>query len=270
MSNPDLIIIKLGGSVITNKEKPLSPNYPVIEKIAQEIKKIGKNYKVIVVHGGGSFGHYWSVKYDMHTNPRPYPDEGISLVHESMIKLNYIIIEKMISFGMKPFTIPPSSFVFNNSPCIERIEDMLTLSRENNLIPVTYGDVVHTNKGNFSILSGDSIMSMLSLKLLPKFSIFTTNVDGLYEDIQEKKIIKEVIVDDKNSTISNITKNIESSRIEFDVTGGMKRKINESFNIVKSGIPVYLINGLFPERMDDVIKNRDFVGTCIKQSQLIK
>jgi len=60
-----MILIKLGGSIITNKEKPLSPRIKTIENLAKNLKKIDE--PLIIVHGGGSFGHYWSVKYDMHT-----------------------------------------------------------------------------------------------------------------------------------------------------------------------------------------------------------
>ena len=50
----------------------------------------------------------------------------------------------------------------------------------------------------------------------------------------------------------------------FDVTGGMKRKISESIDIVNLGIPVYLINGFYPERLLNVVNGNDFIGTTIK------
>ena len=84
----NLLVIKLGGSVITFKEKPLSPNYQAIDKMANIIKELKKPYKIIIVHGGGSFGHYWSVKYDMHTQPYAYQMKALSEFVESMIKLN--------------------------------------------------------------------------------------------------------------------------------------------------------------------------------------
>ena len=58
-----MILIKLGGSIITNKEKPLSARRKTIYNILKQIRKI-KEPKIIV-HGGGSYGHYWSVKYEM-------------------------------------------------------------------------------------------------------------------------------------------------------------------------------------------------------------
>jgi isopentenyl phosphate kinase len=263
--NSDLLIIKLGGSIITFKDKPLTPNYHAIEKLSGIIKELKKLYKIIIVHGGGSFGHYWSVKYDMHTKPSIYPDEGVSRVNESMIKLNHIIIEKFISINLKPYSIHASSFVFNNMECSRnRIMDIMDMIENNDIIPITYGDVVHTTKGNFSILSGDALMKILSINLNPLFSIFTTNVDGIYDSLGNGKIISNLLVSENNGLLSNTDTNIEFTNMPFDVTGGMKRKLSESINIVKNGIPVYLINGFYPERIMDVVKGGDFVGTSIK------
>jgi isopentenyl phosphate kinase len=47
-----MILIKLGGSIITNKKKPLFPRIATIHKISKQLKKI--NEPVILVHGGGS------------------------------------------------------------------------------------------------------------------------------------------------------------------------------------------------------------------------
>ncbi|MDQ4073917.1 MAG: isopentenyl phosphate kinase [Thermoproteota archaeon] len=262
--NDDLIVIKLGGSVITYKNQPLAPNLEAIENIAKTIKDMIENHRVLIVHGGGSFGHYWSVKYDMHTKPMPYPSEGISIVHESMIKLNHIVVEKFLSNGLKPFSIPPSNYVFNNLPCKDRISDLISMTRNNDLIPVTYGDVIHTSSGNFSILSGDTIMNLLSTSLKPQLSVFTTSVDGIYDRLgDDGNLIPSILVG--NGDVLSHDPTIDNERMSFDVTGGMKRKMAESIKIVKEGIPVYLINGFQPERLLDIINNRNFVGTCIRK-----
>ncbi|MEJ7640571.1 MAG: isopentenyl phosphate kinase [Candidatus Nitrosocosmicus sp.] len=266
--NSDLLIIKLGGSIITFKDKPLTPNYHAIEKLSGVIKELKKLYKIIIVHGGGSFGHYWSVKYDMHAKPSIYPDEGVSRVNESMIKLNHMIIEKFISANLKPFSIHASSFVFNDMECSrDRIMDVMDMIENNDIIPITYGNVVHTTKGNFSILSGDALMKILSINLNPLFSIFTTNVDGIYDSLGNGKVISNLLVGENNGLLTNTDTNIEFTNMPFDVTGGMKRKLSESIDIVKKGIPVYLINGFYPERMMDVVNGGNFIGTSMKLQQ---
>jgi len=89
-----MILIKLGGSVITNKGKPLSPRRKSIDKIVRTLKKIKE--PIVIVHGGGSYGHYWSIKYDMHTKPAKYSIHGVSVVKNSMIELNKIILDSFL------------------------------------------------------------------------------------------------------------------------------------------------------------------------------
>ena len=72
-----MILIKLGGSIITNKEKPLSAKRKIIDNLAKNLKKIDES--IIIVHGGGSYGHYWSVKYDMHTKEKNMISEELRL-----------------------------------------------------------------------------------------------------------------------------------------------------------------------------------------------
>lgn len=265
MTRSDLIIMKLGGSVVTVKESPLTFNPSAIDSISKILVHLRKYFKIIIVHGGGSFGHYWSVKYDMHTKPLPYSDEGVSIVHESMIKLNHMVIEKFIQSGLKPYTIQPSTFVQHGKPDLDNIDAILEITSGNEIIPVTFGDVIHTTESNFSILSGDTIMSMLTRQLRPKYCIFLTNVDGLYGDITKKDLIHEVRLDNLNnlSIVDDTPENtVPPSHPSFDVTGGMKRKVSESIPIVKSGIQVHFLNGFKPERILDVVSNSDFVGTC--------
>ena len=46
-----MILIKLGGSIITNKEKPLSARRKTIDNLTKNLRKI--NEPIIIVHGGG-------------------------------------------------------------------------------------------------------------------------------------------------------------------------------------------------------------------------
>ena len=87
----EVVLIKLGGSVITHKEKPMSVNNISIDRILKALASV--KVPIILINGGGSFGHYWSTKYNMHSKPEKYSSEGIAIVHESMISLNHIIVK---------------------------------------------------------------------------------------------------------------------------------------------------------------------------------
>ncbi len=113
-----MLLVKLGGSIITNKEKPLSPRRKTIDNVVRGLKSI--NEPLVIVHGGGSFGHYWSVKFDMHTKPAKYDLRGISTVKNSMIELNKIILQSFLKNKLNPYSLPPTDFVSGNKPILKK------------------------------------------------------------------------------------------------------------------------------------------------------
>ena len=247
----NLILIKLGGSVITFKEKPLAANFEAIRNISYTLASV--KTPIILIHGGGSFGHYWSVKYNMHSKPDQYDSHGISIVHESMIALNQIIVNSMIKVGMNPYTIIPSMFIYDHKPITKKIKELKSIV-ESSVIPITFGDVVYMENKMYSILSGDALMSLLSKILRPSKVIFTLNVDGIYKDMKNREILKEL----KNNN------SVRFSKVIQDVTGGMQRKVSEALKISDTGIDVMMVNGLKPERIINAITGIGFEGTLVR------
>ena len=245
-----MILIKLGGSVITNKEKPLSAKRKSIDNLVKNLRKIKE--PIVIVHGGGSYGHYWSVKYDMHTAPKKYNPRGVSIVKNSMIDLNKIILDSMIKNHLNPYCLPPTDFMNGNKPISKKILEIKELTKSK-MIPVTFGDALWFGKGKTFILSGDKIMTHLSKILKPKLVIFALKEDGLYSDLKTKKLIPE---------LQGQKPTIEQNAM--DVTGGMKRKVDEASSIAKLGINVFFVNGNKPERIVKAVKSRKFEGTLIK------
>ena len=246
-----MILIKLGGSIITNKEKPLTPNKTLIRNISTHLKKVKE--PMIIIHGGGSFGHYWSVKYDMHTKPDRYSSKGVSLVKNSMVELNSIILKSFVESGLNPYCVPPGDFMIGNSPISKKVKEIPKIARSG-LIPISYGDVMWYGKNKFYILSGDKIMGILSKILKPRLAIFATNVDGIYSDMKTRKLLREF------RSEKPIT-----SKVAMDVTGGMTRKIQEARDISKNGVKVFFVNGKFPNRIVNAINGKGFEGTVFRR-----
>lgn len=247
-----LALVKLGGSVITFKDRPLAANASAIEGIAKVLSSV--NIPVIVVHGGGSYGHHWSVKYDMHTKPAPYDAHGVSVVHESMVALNQIIVNALISAGANPYAVPPPIYTAGHRPVASKIKDVYTMAK-NGVMPVTFGDVVHMGGRKYSILSGDSLMTILAQALRPSRVLFATNTDGIYRNMETKEVVPELSPRGK----------VEFSKVAgADVTGGMQRKVREAFKIASLGMDVMLVNGLVPERIAQAVQGRMEIGTVVK------
>jgi len=245
-----MLLIKLGGSIITNKEKPFSPRRKTIDNVIRSLKKIHE--PMVVVHGGGSFGHYWSVKFDMHTKPAKYDMKGISAVKNSMVELNKIILQSFFNNKLNPYSLPPTDFVSGNKPILKKIKEIKKIA-QSNLIPITYGDALWYGEKKSYILSGDVIMTMIAKVLRPRLSIFVLNVDGLYSDIKKKKLIYEI--KDEQPFFSKPT---------TDVTGGMKRKVQEASKISKNGLKVFFVNGNKSERIINAVKRNKFEGTLFR------
>ena len=245
-----MLLIKLGGSIITNKEKALSARRKTIDNISNALKKIDEPF--IVIHGGGSYGHYWSVKYDMHTKPAKYNMRGISIVKNSMIELNKIILDSFLKNKLNPYCLPPTDFVIGNKPISSKIKEIGKIAKSG-LIPITYGDALWYGQNKSYILSGDKIMSMLAKVLRPKLSMFVLNVDGLFSDLKTRKLIYQL--DGQKPKIS---------KIGMDVTGGMTRKVDEAERISKMGLNVFFVNGNKPERILDAVKRKKFEGTFFR------
>ena len=249
-----LTLIKLGGSVVTFKEKPLAANIDAIHGISRALTQLG--VPIIIVHGGGSFGHYWSVKYNMHTKSDNYDLHGVSIVHESMIALNQIIVNSMMGMGLNPYGMPPSALTTGHRPMLARIKHVYAMA-QSKVIPVTFGDIVYVGGTKYSILSGDALMTILARALRPLRIIFATNVDGVYKDSMRRELVEEIQIEDKS-------KSIEYFKSGTDATGGMQRKVTEAFKIASHGMDVVIINGLMPERIVEAAEGTLKVGIVVK------
>ena len=244
-----MIAIKLGGSVITNKSKPLCVKKATIKKIACSLRKIKE--PIIVVHGGGSFGHYWSIKYRMHSKPAIYNMRGVATVKNSMIALNKIIVDEFLKQGLKPYSIPPAALVTSQRADAHAMRTTAKIAKD--LMPITYGDALWISPGKTFILSGDRIMSMIATVLRPKLCIFALDEEGVY-DLATRKVIPELKAGAK-PIVNNV---------KMDVTGGIARKLAESARIAKVGTDVFIVNGNFPDRIVDAIKRKHYQGTIIR------
>lgn len=229
----------------------MTVNKTAIDRILKALLSV--KVPIILVHGGGSFGHYWSIMYDMHSKPERYSSVGIALVHESMISLNHIIVKSMLKLKMNPYTVSPYSLILSNKPFVKKIIDLASMTKDK-IIPITYGDIVYRTRHKYSIVSGDELMTVISSVLRPKKVIFAINVDGIYKDPQFKEVAQTI----EEKAL------IKFSAVNFDITGGMKRKVREALKISLAGMDVHFVNGFKPERLLKIIENKKTEGTVIR------
>ena len=241
-----MYIIKLGGSVITDKTKKNYFKKETMDHLAKEIKRANK--EIILVHGAGSFGHILAEQYNLnngHKNDNQLL--GFSLTHAMVLKLNYLVLDTLIKKDIPAVSIPPHAIIKldNHKPLkidYNVFEDYLNKG----FVPVTFGDVVLDEKLGFSICSGDLLVQMLAEKFKPEKVIFTLDEDGLYTS-NPKKDKNAKLID--STTIDELEQFKTLADSHADVTGGMGGKIKTIKKISKLGIDNILLNGNKPDRL---------------------
>lgn len=265
--NNEVIILKLGGSLLTDKNKPFSIRENVIENSINQII----NYKkpLILIHGGGSFGHPLAKKYRISEGMNASIENqvlGLSETHEAMNKLNSLLINKFLEKKFPVIPFQPSSIFFKNSEKISTSSiGIIETALDIELLPILYGDIIFNTKGFFSIISGDKIILELCKKLQRyKVSkvIFAIEKDGIFirsknEEESYPTLVSEINYDElDNLKLANLGNKI-------DVTGGIRGKIDIIKKICKKNIPVQIINGLKEDFIMNALNSKDVVSTRI-------
>jgi isopentenyl phosphate kinase len=259
-----LVVLKLGGSVITEKAKPLTPNLPAIERLADEIFK-AKMSQLILVHGGGSFGHPVAKKYGI---AEGFKDKsqltGFSKTHEAMVSLNKKIVESLLEKELPAFGMAPSSFIVTKAGRIHFFEEEpLTQAVKAGLMPVLYGDAVLDVDKGFAILSGDQLAPFLAERMKAQRLIMGVDVDGLCAGDPKKDPSAHLIPHVTLTELKNSKNRISGTELT-DVTGGMLGKVSELFLPVAEGIETLIVNASKPGNIYKVLRGEEVVGTKIE------
>jgi isopentenyl phosphate kinase len=258
-----LEILKLGGSVVTNKEKPMTLNKNNILRLSREIAASKLN-DLIIVHGGGSFGHPLANEYAISNG---YIEEkqliGFSLTHQAMVKLNTVIVDSLLDAGVAAVSVAPSSFITTTQKRITTIDTSVVKGYlKTGMVPVLYGDTILDDVLKFTILSGDQLAVRLATDLNAKLLIFGVDVDGVYSANPKIDCNAEFF---NEFSISQLKNTNLSGSLSIDVTGGMLGKIVEAEAAVKAGVRVILLNALKVGLIYNVLKGERVKGTVLRR-----
>jgi isopentenyl phosphate kinase len=260
-----LILVKLGGSLITNKSKPFSHRPEVISNLVSQIKKAWEEdgYQIIVGHGGGSYPHVPALKYrtmeGMIDSESLY---GATVVEDAAAQLNRLVVSEFLKQKMPAVSINPSSLLLLDSKkakesCLEPLKQMLKIG----VVPVIYGDVIFDTKQGFTIWSTEQLLNFLAESFMNSGVgidkiIHCGETDGFMID---GKVIAEISSENFPLMKQNISKTEG-----FDVTGGMLHKIEEALRTANAGIDSYIIGGNHGGNLYRAIAGKEFIGTKIR------
>jgi isopentenyl phosphate kinase len=264
LSEPRLdTILKIGGSVITDKNGELAARTQEINRLAEEIQKADTR-NLAIVHGGGSFGHPPAQRYAIKDGFKQESQKiGFSETHHVMTMLNGLFMDSLIWQNTPAVSVTPSSCLLTENGRIKHFEDMpLKILLQMGFIPVLYGDAVFDTKLGFTILSGDQIVSALATRFNAKRIIIGVDVDGLYDaDPKAEKSAKMF----KHLTLEQL-KELQNKLCKptgCDVTGGMLGKITELVPAIEHEIRVDIVNATKPNLIYKALRGEQVQGTTI-------
>ena len=228
-----LIFLKLGGSLITDKDIPFSARKDTLRRLGGEISEAlysNPDLKMLIGHGSGSFGHSTAAQYGTRTGIQSAEDWlGFQKVWWSAHQLNYIVIKEFLNLGLPIISLPASaSLVSSNKKVDQWNTQPLISSLKNHLLPMVFGDVVIDKELGATIFSTEELFSCLVNVLHPNRILLAGKERGVFLDYPRNQDLISLITPDTYPSISN---KINSSA-STDVTGGMASKVRSMLDLI--------------------------------------
>ncbi|MDD5163377.1 MAG: isopentenyl phosphate kinase [Candidatus ainarchaeum sp.] len=266
---PDLYIMKLGGSVCTNKaENQFRVNEGAVRNTAKEIARARKEkkFRLIMVNGAGPFGHTNVANYNINNGLKSAKDfEGFCKVAIDCNFLNQEVSRIFWEEGLLAYPLAASAITIQknkkiSSQGISVIEELFRQNQE--IIPVLNGTMCPDIKLKGSVVSGDATIANIAKKLKAKKIFLGTDVAGVFTaDPKKEKNAKRIELINKKNFDEIIEQAGESTAI--DVTQGMKGKLLK-IRQMSSGIETIVFDATKPENVFNALVGKEVEGTKIR------
>ncbi len=259
----DLVMVKLGGSLITDKRGDCAPRLEIIERLAGEIAAAqpGMRERILLGHGSGSFGHASAARHGVGGGPlTTRARAGVSETRARAAELHALVTSKLLDAGLSPFTWAPSSALMSRAGAASRgdIEPLLA-ALDLGLLPVTYGDVVLDREWGAAICSTEAVLGYLSSRLRRRGhrvrrALWLGVTGGIY-DSKGEPVPR---VDRSNHRrVRRMIGAVDGT----DVTGGMLLRLETARALARRGIESWIVDGRVPGRLTAGLLGKRMPGT---------
>jgi isopentenyl phosphate kinase len=255
-----MLLVKLGGSVLTDKARLCTPRPTAIRRLALELA--GVRQPLLVVHGAGSYGHILARRHKLNEGGTSASKRSAAArVQRDVKELDGLVVDALLGTGLAPVPIPPSTVLSLDNGRVATVDLTPFLEFSSmGFTPVTFGDVVRDQGCGFSVCSGDLMMLELARAFRPDRAVFAADVDGLFTS------------DPKRGREAHLLETVhpkDLDRIEFssasrtDVTGSIEGKVRRMFEIADHVGECLIVNGNVKNRVRDALRGRRVVGTRV-------
>lgn len=218
-------VLKLGGSVVTEKDRPETVDGAALDRAAEAIgaaldDSAGRTPAgLVVVHGGGSFGHHHASEHGVSTTTGSKDPDAVLAIHSAMTTLNRFVVDRLRTRDVPAVPVNPLSVAHRDR------DGKLTLPSGQvrvlvgeGFVPVLHGDVVAHEGAGVTVLSGDEIVADLAWSLDAESVGVCSTVPGVLDG--DGEVIPRIEEFDA-------VKGVLAGSDATDVSGGMEGKVRE-------------------------------------------
>ncbi|MCK6567700.1 MAG: isopentenyl phosphate kinase family protein [Anaerolineales bacterium] len=279
----EVVFLKLGGSLITDKDAAYTPRLDTLKNLALEIKTVldsAPALSLILGHGSGSFGHVAAKKYGTREGlplrlPPNSPNlggvsqngdweywQGFAEVRYQAAELNRFVVQALLEAGIPALPFPPSaSMISDNRKVIHHNVETIRRALSAGLLPVVQGDVAFDESLGGTILSTEDVFAFLA-EQFPVSRILLAGIEaGVWEDFPARnRLLKEIQLSRYDEALKGGIK----GSVSADVTGGMKAKVEEMFALIQknAGLTAQIFSAEEPGALARALRGEN-VGTLL-------
>jgi len=156
------VVLKLGGSVVTEKDEPETVDDAALAAAADAVGN-SETDGLVVVHGGGSFGHHHAADYGVSTTTGTHDIAGVQAIHGAMKRLNGTVVDALTDRDVPAVPVHPLSTASRDADgTLDMPTGQVEMLLAEGFVPVLHGDVVaHAGEG-VTVLSGDELIVELA------------------------------------------------------------------------------------------------------------
>ena len=245
----ELVFVKLGGSVITDKVRPETARPEVIDRLAGEVARAlaGRpGLRLVLGHGSGSFGHVLAKRYGTRQGVQtPEQWRGFAQVAAVAARLNQLVTDRFLAVGVPVWSLPPSASARCRDGELVSLETRpVEVALARGLVPLVYGDVALDEGWGGTIVSTEQVFAYLAWRLHPARLVLVGAVDGVFEGDPLQDRSARQVPEISAANWAAVRSTLGGSHAP-DVTGGMLAKVEEMVALARNlpGLEVNLVSG---------------------------